>query len=571
MQKRLIEYKAELLSFEANEKLAGVIPSAVYRGFDIVQGQAGLGFQLAHTVTGHRLTKKDLTQTPYRGIWISRQGTTIIEDAPIQLSILSNQYNYERWDVLVGEHIHDELTQGGLEATYTVIPGGDNTEPSGISETQTVLGRIRVPANATTSAGIIWERRPVPQLGGKLPALLAENNQFTGQNSERHTTITTSQQSFDGLSRGILQGMNNANSYTVNNATGFILDLLPKRPLGTMVSLTFKENATLRGFSNQLNGNDVAGISAGYRPLSVYVNNPLQNFTVLAGETATFRMVDVGTPVTKRPYGEYWSLVALTDSTGKALSSYTEVADIKARLTLAEQGITINALDIRDLGTALSSHTQNTSNPHNTTKEQVGLGNIPNSITSEVTVDDAATLATARAAKRLNDAISAVNGKADNALANAMPKGGIIMWSGSIDNIPTGYVLCDGRPAVNGQAIPDLRNKFIRGASDLSNTSGLTADDRGQVAAPSAVGQQGGNNKHQMTIQQMPPHTHGFTYNIPLITQQKWGDNANTYSFPSGETQRSGTTASTGGLNDVAQEFNLMPQYYALAFIIKTI
>jgi len=39
-----------------------------------------------------------------------------------------------------------------------------------------------------------------------------------------------------------------------------------------------------------------------------------------------------------------------------------------------------------------------------------------------------------------------------------VPKGAIIMWSGSIDNIPTGYALCDGE---NGT--PDLRGKFIVG------------------------------------------------------------------------------------------------------------
>ena len=40
-----------------------------------------------------------------------------------------------------------------------------------------------------------------------------------------------------------------------------------------------------------------------------------------------------------------------------------------------------------------------------------------------------------------------------------IPVGGVIMWSGSVANIPTGWALCDG---TNGT--PDLRNNFVIGA-----------------------------------------------------------------------------------------------------------
>ena len=49
------------------------------------------------------------------------------------------------------------------------------------------------------------------------------------------------------------------------------------------------------------------------------------------------------------------------------------------------------------------------------------------------------------------------------------------MWSGSVSDIPSGWMLCDGN---NGssvtdkygrtQTIPDLRDMFIKGTSDLS-------------------------------------------------------------------------------------------------------
>ena len=43
--------------------------------------------------------------------------------------------------------------------------------------------------------------------------------------------------------------------------------------------------------------------------------------------------------------------------------------------------------------------------------------------------------------------------------ANAFPSGGIIIWSGAANAIPSGWYLCDGN---NGT--PDLRNRFIIGA-----------------------------------------------------------------------------------------------------------
>ena len=58
---------------------------------------------------------------------------------------------------------------------------------------------------------------------------------------------------------------------------------------------------------------------------------------------------------------------------------------------------------------------------------------------------------------------------------NLMPKGGIIMWGGTIPNIPTGWKLCDGNSGapVNGVTIPDLRERFIVGAGGQAGTPGV--------------------------------------------------------------------------------------------------
>ena len=56
---------------------------------------------------------------------------------------------------------------------------------------------------------------------------------------------------------------------------------------------------------------------------------------------------------------------------------------------------------------------------------------------------------------------------------SAVPTGGIIMWSGSIGSIPSGYVLCDGQ---NGT--PNLKDSFVVGSGNtyaVGNTGGFTA------------------------------------------------------------------------------------------------
>ena len=85
----------------------------------------------------------------------------------------------------------------------------------------------------------------------------------------------------------------------------------------------------------------------------------------------------------------------------------------------------------------------------------------------------------------LTDSANVVIGTYDNlygilgtaASTNPIPAGGIIMWSGSIGAIPTGYYLCNGS---NGT--PDLRDRFVVGAGStyaVGNTGGFTSSVTG--------------------------------------------------------------------------------------------
>jgi microcystin-dependent protein len=66
------------------------------------------------------------------------------------------------------------------------------------------------------------------------------------------------------------------------------------------------------------------------------------------------------------------------------------------------------------------------------------------------------------------------------------PIGGIIMWSGAVSSIPSGWALCNG---ANGT--PNLRNRFIVGAGGNYNP-----------------GDTGGSNSVTLTTSQIPAHSH---------------------------------------------------------------
>ena len=120
-----------------------------------------------------------------------------------------------------------------------------------------------------------------------------------------------------------------------------------------------------------------------------------------------------------------------------------------------------------------------------------------------------------------------------------VPVGGIIMWSGATNNIPTGWALCDGQ---NGT--PNLQDRFIVGAGSSYN-----------------VNDTGGAADVTLTIDQIPSHNH--TYNRPNYT---------TYSFTGGGgSQRSQSSSSVNtGSKGGGQSHENRPPYYALAYIMKT-
>lgn len=152
------------------------------------------------------------------------------------------------------------------------------------------------------------------------------------------------------------------------------------------------------------------------------------------------------------------------------------------------------------------------------------------------------------------------------ALASAFSTGMIMMWSGTIATIPSGWVLCNGS---NGT--PDLRNRFVIGAhSDTAGVaySTVTGSNTQTGGTKDAINV---SHTHTATVTD-PGHIHTFTNPLagsPNNSQIMRGDVLQATSYTQTASATTGITVanSTEGSSGTNQN---LPPYYALAFIMKT-
>ena len=146
------------------------------------------------------------------------------------------------------------------------------------------------------------------------------------------------------------------------------------------------------------------------------------------------------------------------------------------------------------------------------------------------------------------------------AVAASFPAGGIIMWSGSVASIPSGWALCNGS---NGT--PDLRNRFVVGAG-----STYAVDATGGSADAIVV-----SHTHTATSTVTDPgHTHAITPSIDNASgtdgnsqRVSGGNSVGAISIVSATT---GITVSTTNASAGTSGTNAnLPPYYALAYIQK--
>ena len=148
------------------------------------------------------------------------------------------------------------------------------------------------------------------------------------------------------------------------------------------------------------------------------------------------------------------------------------------------------------------------------------------------------------------------------ATSPALPSGAILLWSGSIGSIPSGYVICDGT-----NSTPDLRDRFVVAAGNLYSvgqtggsadaivvshthtaTSTSTVTDSGHFHNSYGNGAPNGGGAGSAL-------TSGG--NSPLATQ----------SAVTGITVATSTTNASAGVSGTGAN---NPLSYALAYIMKT-
>jgi hypothetical protein len=141
------------------------------------------------------------------------------------------------------------------------------------------------------------------------------------------------------------------------------------------------------------------------------------------------------------------------------------------------------------------------------------------------------------------------------AVANGFPSGAIVLWSGSVASIPSGWLLCNG-----SSGTPDLRDRFVVGAGSTY-----------------AVGATGGSanatlvsHTHTATSTVTDPgHNHTMSVTAGGLGGQDSPTRALAGSTTTGTAFTNITVATTNSTEGSSATNANLPPYYALAYIMK--
>ena len=159
-------------------------------------------------------------------------------------------------------------------------------------------------------------------------------------------------------------------------------------------------------------------------------------------------------------------------------------------------------------------------------------------------------------AGNLTGALPAIDGSALTGIVS-IPTGVIVMWSGSIASIPSGWALCDGTSGT-----PDLRDRFVVGAGNGYAVAGAGGTANAVVVSHSHDITDTGHN-HNLLASSATDGGAGSGW--------RWESNSSTRnSTVNGTNITSQTTGISINSQGVSGTNANLPPYYALAFIMKT-
>ena len=269
---------------------------------------------------------------------------------------------------------------------------------------------------------------------------------------------------------------------------------------------------------------------------------------------------------------------------GDVANNQDSIAALRADLTTNQSNISINEGDISVLESQAGENQGNISDLQNDVSEnqmdiadlQMDMSNVENDILNNE--DDIADLqsdvSTNQSDISTNQSDISTNQSditnLQSDLQQAAPVGTIQMWPTSTP--PTGWLICNGSSFSSG-TYPDLA--AILGTTTLPNFNGrfpLGVGNSGTNGSTQHnLSSSGGEEKHQLTVNEMPSHSHGsgsLATTQPYLSQngsgtqdKRDGGGTKLYEY----TSITGNTSTVGG----NQAHNNMPPFYTINFIIK--
>lgn len=364
-----------------------------------------------------------------------------------------------------------------------------------------------------------------------------------------------------------------------------------------------KGNINISGFNNDAgyttNIGDITGVTAGTglsgggASGSVTLNLDLNELTTSTADADGdfFAVVDSVGAQKKLTKGN----IAISGFNNDA--GYTTNAGTVTSVNLtAGNAITVSGGPVTSTGSITVNHADTSSQP--------SVNNSGNTFIQDITLDGFGH-------------ITAINSA--TVAATSIPTGVVVLWSGSVASIPSGWALCDGTSGT-----PDLRDRFVVGAGSTyavdatggaatvtlletnlpghtHSVSGTTASDGAHTHTVSGNTSNTGDHSHTGTTSNTGNHSHNIAKAFGSTNLTQFATSGNNFNFTGNQaTSNTGahshnfTTSNTGahshtlsGTADSAgahtHTFSAtsgstgggtahenLPPYYALAYIMKT-
>lgn len=165
--------------------------------------------------------------------------------------------------------------------------------------------------------------------------------------------------------------------------------------------------------------------------------------------------------------------------------------------------------------------------------------------------------------------VTATAAELNTASSHYVPSGGIIMWSGAVSAIPTGWVLCNG-----SNSTPDLRDRFVVGAGStyaVDATGGAATVTLSEANMPAH--NHTASSSSTSTVND-PGHSHPFAGVQPSSGEGRSDRTSvpvtkNTSSATTGISVSTSTSTTIGNTGSGTAHEN-RPPYFALAYIMKS-